>query len=386
MDGEDGVVQMGGPTAAAFSPSTPPALHDASATSSAVVKFFVADPEELLKPWKVNSAFVPIVSTHAFTFIFGTVGNGLVVAAMGCQARPKSATSIFLVSLALADLLLLVFCVPMETLKYFMNIWGDGESLCKLASYVEVVSAASSVLNLTAITLERRVSLITSQHQTQISVEEIPVPQRLLQMEMLKCTDRQGSSLGAASYSIEFYNNHTTITMCYCNDEDDDGSLRGFIVAIYLLVALLLLPFLLMVICYARVIKELWISTKNMAAMTRICSSAVPGSESTDSVSMRKKISVDSERQSLRSRPRSARIAVNGRSTSSNDVKQARKQVIQMLILVVILFLACWGPRFVMNAIIKYGLTQFQALNYNLRVAFNLLPFLHSCLNPIIYR
>ncbi|XP_046390923.1 galanin receptor 2a-like [Ischnura elegans] len=383
MDGEAGV-SMGDPPGPSMSPSS--ASEVASTAGSSVVKIFMQDPEELLKPWKANSAFLPIVGTHAFTFIFGTVGNGLVVAAMGSQSRPRSATSIFLVSLALADLLLLVFCVPMETLQYFVNAWGDGGSLCKLASYVEVVSAASSVLNLSAITLERYIVIVYPMRSRSFCT--ISNCRRAIIVVWIFAFILAGPVISTkGSYSIEFYNNHTSITMYYCNDADDeeDGTQRGFIVAVYLLVVLLLLPFLLMVFCYARVIKELWISTKNMAAMTRICSSSMPGSESMESMAVKKKISVESDRVSLRSRPRHPRATMNGRSSSSHDVKQARKQVIQMLILVVILFLACWGPRFVMDAIIKHGLTSFQPLNYNLRVAFHLLPFLHSCLNPIIY-
>ena len=56
-----------------------------------------------------------------------------------------------------------------------------------------------------------------------------------------------------------------------------------------------------------------------------------------------------------------------------------------MLILVVLLFLICWGPRLVMEIIIKCCLSVFNNLTYILRIAFYLSPFVHSCLNPIVY-
>lgn len=56
-----------------------------------------------------------------------------------------------------------------------------------------------------------------------------------------------------------------------------------------------------------------------------------------------------------------------------------------MLILVVVLFLICWGPRLLLNTIIKWGLKNFSPAIYQLRFIFNLLPFVHSCINPVIY-
>lgn len=60
-------------------------------------------------------------------------------------------------------------------------------------------------------------------------------------------------------------------------------------------------------------------------------------------------------------------------------------QVIKMLILVIVLFLICWGSRLSMEIMIKVGLDTFSQEIYFVRIAINLLPFVHSCLNPFIY-
>ena len=67
----------------------------------------------------------------------------------------RSPTCTFLVSLAVADLLLLVIYVPLETLGYFVITWDAGGTVCKLSSYVEMLSGMASVLNLTAVSIER---------------------------------------------------------------------------------------------------------------------------------------------------------------------------------------------------------------------------------------
>lgn len=56
-----------------------------------------------------------------------------------------------------------------------------------------------------------------------------------------------------------------------------------------------------------------------------------------------------------------------------------------MLILVIVLFLICWGSRICMEISIKVGLESFSQGIYFLRVVINMLPYVHSCLNPFIY-
>ena len=55
-------------------------------------------------------------------------------------------------------------------------------------------------------------------------------------------------------------------------DQSEQGSLSaysGFIVSLYQLLIMLVLPLILMIVCYSRVIKELWLSTKQITMMTR---------------------------------------------------------------------------------------------------------------------
>ena len=56
-----------------------------------------------------------------------------------------------------------------------------------------------------------------------------------------------------------------------------------------------------------------------------------------------------------------------------------------MLILVVILFLLCWGPNLIMDLTIKFDLLPYNDLIHTLRVIIYFLPFIHSFLNPIVY-
>jgi hypothetical protein len=57
--------------------------------------------------------------------------------------------------LACADLLLLFIYVPLETLEYFVITWDIDGHICKLSSFVEMLSGMASVLNLVAVSIER---------------------------------------------------------------------------------------------------------------------------------------------------------------------------------------------------------------------------------------
>ena len=47
--------------------------------------------------------------------------------------------------------------MQLEALQYFVIQWDEAGTICKTAKYAEVLSAVASVLNLTAVSLERQV-------------------------------------------------------------------------------------------------------------------------------------------------------------------------------------------------------------------------------------
>ena len=85
------------------------------------------------------------------------------------------------------------------------------------------------------------------------------------------------------------------------------------------------------------------------------------------------------------------RTFIQQQSHKTNKINQSRKQIIKMLLVIILVFTACWCPRFLLN-IIKWvapiGEWEFnvrQPFYYFSRIA-KLLPVIHAMLNPIIYR
>jgi len=118
--------------------------------------FYVTDLEAARRSWTDDRAFYPSTITYGLTFALGLIGNILVlVALLGDRKSYRNVTTILMVSLAVADLLFLLVCVPYEMASMFISYWVAGVTLCKMAGYVEMLSALASVLNLTAVSVER---------------------------------------------------------------------------------------------------------------------------------------------------------------------------------------------------------------------------------------
>lgn len=91
-----------------------------------------------------HTEFYPIVVSHAITFFIGVIGNTVVIFTWTGKGRLRSPTASFLVSLAVADLLLILVHAPLEIFRYFfLNMDKEGQ-LCKVASYIEMLSGMVS--------------------------------------------------------------------------------------------------------------------------------------------------------------------------------------------------------------------------------------------------
>ncbi|KAK2141855.1 hypothetical protein LSH36_1031g00021 [Paralvinella palmiformis] len=124
------------------------------------VYYFDGDIGTFQKPWSSDEAFWPTVLTYGLTFTLGILGNLLVVFALMLDRKSRNVTSYFLVSLALADVVFLVVCVPYETLMKMKKLWAGGPVLCKMAGFVEMLSATATVNNLMAVSIERYVVIV----------------------------------------------------------------------------------------------------------------------------------------------------------------------------------------------------------------------------------
>ena len=67
----------------------------------------------------------------------------------------QSVTNIFIVNLALADILVMVFCAPPSVIWDVTNTWIFGPHMCRIVIYIQDISVSVSVFTLTFIAYDR---------------------------------------------------------------------------------------------------------------------------------------------------------------------------------------------------------------------------------------
>ncbi|NWW46191.1 GPR25 protein, partial [Pedionomus torquatus] len=100
-----------------------------------------------------TTVFIP--GLYSFIFLLALVGNLFVIVLMAKRRRGKRTVDTFVLNLAVADVIFVC------TLPFWVvagargNRWPLGEGLCKVSSYVIAVNRCSSILFLTALSVER---------------------------------------------------------------------------------------------------------------------------------------------------------------------------------------------------------------------------------------
>ncbi|XP_053122466.1 atypical chemokine receptor 4 [Hemicordylus capensis] len=111
-----------------------------------------------------NRSFLP--AFYAIIFLIGLAGNSLVVAVYACFKKLKTRTDVYIMNLAIADLLLLL------TLPFWaadaVHGWVLGVPLCKITSAVYVMNFSASMQFLACISIDRYNAIVKLQGQPRV--------------------------------------------------------------------------------------------------------------------------------------------------------------------------------------------------------------------------
>nr|ALM88308.1 neuropeptide receptor A12 [Chilo suppressalis] len=114
---------------------------------------FGAELDILFQPENVLiTLYVPVILLSLVANIL------LIVVAVKCNYT-KNVTNIFLVNLSAADLLVTGICMPIQLSKAITLVWFYGETVCKIVNYIQGVAVAASVFTLTAMSVDRWLSI-----------------------------------------------------------------------------------------------------------------------------------------------------------------------------------------------------------------------------------
>ena len=140
-----------------FMPTTPGLLNDLNTTMNDTDDAYY---DETSSSYEYDPSLqlltdVPVYTVYAITFLVGMTGNLLVIFAVIKSRRLHNVTCLFLANLAVADLLTVVFLIPLQIIVHSSDYWNLGDAVCRLVAYVGVVSPVCSVFTMMIISLER---------------------------------------------------------------------------------------------------------------------------------------------------------------------------------------------------------------------------------------
>ena len=119
------------------------------------------DPSQMQSVLEVERLVRIIVPTiFGVIVLLGLLGNLLVILVVVSDKHMRNTTNILILSLAVADLLFIVFCVPFTATMYALPIWPFGELWCKVVQYLMFVCAYASVYTLVLMSLDRYLAVV----------------------------------------------------------------------------------------------------------------------------------------------------------------------------------------------------------------------------------
>uniref|UniRef100_A0A182UIU8 G-protein coupled receptors family 1 profile domain-containing protein n=1 Tax=Anopheles melas TaxID=34690 RepID=A0A182UIU8_9DIPT len=158
-DGLDGVNRiqksirlLSGEMIAASAPWTSPAPAGSPHAKDLLLDEVIVD-DYVPYEQRPETYIVPVV--FALIFIVGIVGNGTLVVIFLRHRAMRNIPNTYIFSLALADLLVILICVPLASLIYTLESWPWGDALCRVSEFAEEISIGVSVFTLTALSADR---------------------------------------------------------------------------------------------------------------------------------------------------------------------------------------------------------------------------------------
>ncbi|XP_042547528.1 gastrin/cholecystokinin type B receptor [Dipodomys spectabilis] len=338
------------------------------------------------------------ITLYAVIFLMSVGGNVLIIVVLGLSRRLRTVTNAFLLSLAVSDLLLAVACMPFTLLPNLMGTFIFGTVICKAVSYLMGVSVSVSTLSLVAIALERY-SAICRPLQARVWQTRSHAARVILATWLL-------SGLLMVPYPVYTAVQPVGPRILQCVHRWPSARVRQTW-SVLLLLLLFFVPGVVMAVAYGLISRELYLglrfdSESDSESRVRIQGGlpggAAPGlvhqnGRSKPETGLAGEESDGCYVQLPRSRPALELTALtattSGPGTGPRPTQAkllAKKRVVRMLLVIVVLFFLCWLPVYSANTWRAFdGPGAHRALSGAPISFIHLLSYASACVNPLVY-
>ncbi|XP_035495832.1 neuropeptide FF receptor 1 like 2 [Scophthalmus maximus] len=308
-------------------------------------------------PYYQHSLYVAAsyILAYFFIFLLCMVGNCLVCLIVMENRRMRTVTNLFILNLAISDLLVGIFCIPTTLVDNLVTGWPFSNIVCKMSGFVQGVSVAASVFTLVAIAVERfRCIVYPLQPKPAALVAQAAIVFIWVLAVVIMCPAAMALTVEKFPSHYMVYNddfNHT-LPVYTCYENFDNPRMRKVYTAV-LFAHIYLVPLTVITLMYGSI-------------GVKLCSTVVANRE-----------------------PQLGNaVQVGVRRGGQPMISQKKIKVIKMLTLVALLFMLSWLPLWTLMMMTDYaGLDrdQLDLLTSYIFPFAHWLAFSNSSINPIIY-
>lgn len=285
-----------------------------------------------------------IILSILFIFIgvLGIVGNSLVITVILIDRKMRqSVTNVFIMNLAIADLLIMISFIP-DIIQFILNRgWLLGVGMCKFNRYILVTCLYVSVLSLVSVCIERFVAIV------------FPIKAQIL------CNRRKNFIVVSLIWYVGFM---CALPTALYNQVILVNPLQNFSLCLTSFPTMLgqhvykfsefalfyFIPVCIQIILYAIIGKRLYVSTSELHTKFQM------------------------------------RKDTNCKTDRTSDTIKARKGVVKMLVASVIVYTGCYAPPQVLLFYNAISNTRFQE-TWEFVAIVHVIAYINSAANPILY-
>ncbi|XP_043525960.1 RYamide receptor-like [Frieseomelitta varia] len=272
---------------------------------------------------------------YSIIFVIALTGNGLVCYVVHSSPRMKTVTNLFIVNLAVGDILMALFCVPTSSIStLILQYWPFGPELCPTVIYLQAVSVLVSAYTLVAISIDRYIAIMwplkprLSKRQAQLLILAVWMLAMVISLPIAVV-----SKLFQPSRQYERCNQYICVEVWPSME-------NKYYYSIALLVLQYVIPITVLMFTYTSIAVMVW-------------GKRPPG-----------------EAENVR----------------DQRMARSKRKMIKMMVTVVIVFTICWLPFNILNLIMDNNETlgSWTGLPF-VWMVLHWLSMSHSCYNPVIY-
>lgn len=196
---------------------------------------------------------VTIITMYSIIIILAVGGNSTVCYIVFRARRMRTVMNFFIVSLALSDILMAMFCIPFTFVaNLVLNDWPFGEALCPIVTYLQSVAVFLSSFTLVAISLDRYVAIIYPLRRKMTKRQALVVILAIWVISFLIPIPT------AVTARIHQYVNVTTAPR-FCEEILWTDKTAEYVYGVLIMLLQYFIPLLILILCYGRIIIAMWV-------------------------------------------------------------------------------------------------------------------------------